>query len=174
MHEHDASSVAVSFMPQRTAGRGGAQAAPGRRGGLLPLGALRAPGRSLRAIARTLADRGIFARSGRPFAPSTLWPRVRQPTGYEQGRGLVRVGRSALPTSACPSFRLPRRFRLTRVPSVPTPLVGTAGCGIVDPVRERTSPDAGGAQAAMPRTVYVPTGARPTRRPFSAVSPSGG
>jgi DNA invertase Pin-like site-specific DNA recombinase len=39
--------------------------------------ALRASGRSLRAIARTLADRGILARSGRPFAPSTLWPLVR-------------------------------------------------------------------------------------------------
>ena len=35
-----------------------------------------ASGRSLRAIARDLADRGILARSGRPFAPSTLWPLV--------------------------------------------------------------------------------------------------
>jgi hypothetical protein len=30
------------------------------------------PGRSLRALAVALAERGVLARNGRPFAPSTL------------------------------------------------------------------------------------------------------
>lgn len=46
-------------------------------GVVVELAALRARRLSLRAIARTLADRGMLARSGRPFAPSTLWPLVR-------------------------------------------------------------------------------------------------
>jgi len=44
---------------------------------LAEISALRATGLSLRALARVLAARGQLARNGRPFAPSTLWPLVR-------------------------------------------------------------------------------------------------
>jgi hypothetical protein len=37
------------------------------------IAALSAAGLSLRAISRTLAERGVLARNGRPFAPATLF-----------------------------------------------------------------------------------------------------
>ncbi len=50
---------------------------PEERAVLAEIATLLATGRSLRAVFHELAGRGIFAGNGRPFAPSTLWPLVR-------------------------------------------------------------------------------------------------
>ena len=42
------------------------------RAGLAEVARLRASGLSLRAISKDLAARGVLARNGRPFGPSTL------------------------------------------------------------------------------------------------------
>ena len=39
-------------------------------------------GRSVRGIARELAKEGIFARGGRPFAPSTILGLLRRAAGF--------------------------------------------------------------------------------------------
>jgi site-specific DNA recombinase len=56
---------------------GGLVPSPEEQVVLTEIVALRTMGHSFRAIAGELAGRGIMARSGRPFAPSTLWPLVR-------------------------------------------------------------------------------------------------
>ena len=47
-------------------------ALPDEQGVIVEARALRAAGLSLRAVAETLAERGITSRSGRPFAPSAI------------------------------------------------------------------------------------------------------
>jgi hypothetical protein len=53
---------------------------PKERAALAEVARLRARGFSLRAISKALAARGILARNGRPFGPSTLLGVVRNRT----------------------------------------------------------------------------------------------
>jgi len=90
----------------RVAPEGGLVANPREQEVLVAIGALRASGRSLRAIARTLADRGILARSGRPFAPSTLWPLVRNRAVTDIAAGEVWAACARVDVSECPTARV--------------------------------------------------------------------